>query len=109
MVPVPPNPCPYGPPLFRIAQSHQLPVPPNHVVLYSFCPCGMHRTHFVVHRNVLLNHMGRNHPITHNVQAQPHLQRLAEIQLQARLRRYVNRKEHDLMQMDDDQEEFVDR
>ncbi|KZC11199.1 hypothetical protein WN55_02613 [Dufourea novaeangliae] len=110
MIPTLQNPCQYGPTEFRVVPTPVLPLPPNHVLLYCLCPCGAHRTHFTIHRNVLLTQIGRNQSITQHVRAQPHLQRLAEIQLQARFRRYISRKEHrHPAPLDLDQEEDIDR
>ncbi|CAK9822252.1 hypothetical protein ANTRET_LOCUS823 [Anthophora retusa] len=110
MVPGVQNPCQYAPTEYHLVPTPLLPLPPNHVLLYCLCPCGVHRTHFTIHRSVLLSQIRRNQSITQNMRTQPHLQRLAEMQLQARFRRIISRKEYNgLIQVIDEEEEEIDR
>lgn len=109
MVPVLQNHCRHLPAEFRIMPTPMVPLPPNHVLLYCLCSCGTHRKYFTVHRNVLLDQMARNELITQRVRPLPLIQRLAEMQLHGRSRRYpCYRVHHATTKMDSDEED-IDR
>ncbi|OAD53945.1 hypothetical protein WN48_08550 [Eufriesea mexicana] len=105
----PQNFCSHSCTNFRVVPAPMLSLPPNHVLLNCICPCGTYRTYFTIHRNVILNQMARSQLITQNMRSQLYLQRLEEMQFQARILRYGNRKERETMQMNNDQEEDIDR
>ncbi|XP_076637767.1 uncharacterized protein LOC143349965 [Colletes latitarsis] len=102
------NPCQYGPTEFRIEPTPVIPLPSNHVLLYCFCPCGRHRSHFIAHRDVILTQMGRNQSMVWQIRTQQQLYRIPERQLQARFRRSDSYKDHrQIIQMDEEEE--IDR
>ncbi|KAG7203064.1 hypothetical protein KM043_010187 [Ampulex compressa] len=100
------NPCRLDFQRMRVVSSPILPLPPNHLLMYCLCPCGRHRMHFAMPRDLLPPQMEENEPILPAVRALPHLQRLAEMQLYARSRRRVSRKRTEALRADN---EDVDR